>query len=132
MLRRSGRRQGRGTDRADSPAVACRRGAAAAAIGGRQGPDGTRSDPGMECGFPHCVGPGGVPIFPAIPSSSMTSRLRLPMAGGAQRRFSMVTAPLMPKATAVWLVENTALSFDQVAEFCKLHPLEVKAIADGD
>jgi len=44
----------------------------------------------------------------------------------------MVAAPLMPKATAVWLVENTALSFDQVAEFCKLHPLEVKAIADGD
>ena len=44
----------------------------------------------------------------------------------------MATAPLMPKATAVWLVENTALSFDQVADFCKLHPLEVKAIADGD
>src|ERR1700743_959209 len=44
----------------------------------------------------------------------------------------MTTAPLMPKATAVWLVENTALSFDQVADFCKLHPLEIKAIADGD
>ena len=44
----------------------------------------------------------------------------------------MTTAPLMPKATAVWLVENTSLTFDQVAEFCKLHPLEVKAIADGD
>jgi uncharacterized protein len=44
----------------------------------------------------------------------------------------MSTQPLMPKATAVWLVENTALSFDQIAEFCKLHPLEVKAIADGD
>src|SRR5258705_12088529 len=44
----------------------------------------------------------------------------------------MQEAPLMPKAPAVWLVENTALSFDQVAEFCKLHPLEVKAIADGD
>src|SRR2546427_12171085 len=44
----------------------------------------------------------------------------------------MVAAPLMPKATAVWLVENTALSFDQVADFCKLHALEVKAIADGD
>src|SRR3954468_11836071 len=44
----------------------------------------------------------------------------------------MATTPLMPKATAVWLVENTALSFDQVADFCKLHPLEVKAIADGD
>jgi hypothetical protein len=44
----------------------------------------------------------------------------------------MATQPLMPKATAVWLVENTALSFDQIADFCKLHPLEVKAIADGD
>jgi uncharacterized protein len=43
-----------------------------------------------------------------------------------------ITQPLMPKATAVWLVENTALSFDQIADFCKLHPLEVKAIADGD
>jgi hypothetical protein len=41
-------------------------------------------------------------------------------------------APLMPKATAVWLLDNTSLSFDQVADFCKLHPLEVKAIADGD
>src|ERR1051325_2229783 len=41
-------------------------------------------------------------------------------------------APLMPKATAVWLLDNTTLSFDQVADFCKLHPLEVKAIADGD
>lgn len=39
---------------------------------------------------------------------------------------------LMPKATAVWLVDNTALSFDQIANFCKLHPLEVKAIADGE
>ncbi|HWM81220.1 MAG TPA: cell cycle transcriptional regulator TrcR [Pseudolabrys sp.] len=44
----------------------------------------------------------------------------------------MSTAPLMPKATAVWLVENTALSFDQIAQFCHLHPLEVRAIADGD
>jgi hypothetical protein len=41
-------------------------------------------------------------------------------------------APLMPKATAVWLLDNTALTFDQIATFCKLHPLEVKAIADGD
>ncbi|TPQ52389.1 DUF1013 domain-containing protein [Prosthecomicrobium hirschii] len=38
----------------------------------------------------------------------------------------------MPKATAVWLVENTALSFEQIASFCRLHPLEVKAIADGE
>lgn len=41
-------------------------------------------------------------------------------------------APLMPKATAVWLVENTSLSFDQIADFCKLHFLEVKGIADGE
>jgi uncharacterized protein len=44
----------------------------------------------------------------------------------------MTTTPLMPKATAVWLVENTSLSFDQIADLCHLHPLEVKAIADGD
>jgi hypothetical protein len=40
--------------------------------------------------------------------------------------------PLMPKATAVWLVENTSLSFEQIAQFCGLHVLEVKGIADGD
>src|SRR5258708_1188467 len=44
----------------------------------------------------------------------------------------MTDAPLMPKATAVWLVENTSLTFEQIAEFCKLHPLEVKGIADGE
>jgi hypothetical protein len=38
----------------------------------------------------------------------------------------------MPKATAVWLVDNTALSFDQIAQFCRMHPLEIKAIADGE
>ena len=40
--------------------------------------------------------------------------------------------PLMPKATAVWLVDNTGLTFEQIAEFCGLHPLEVKGIADDD
>ncbi len=40
--------------------------------------------------------------------------------------------PLMPKATAVWLIDNTALTFDQISDFCGLHPLEVKGIADGD
>jgi hypothetical protein len=43
-----------------------------------------------------------------------------------------MAAPLMPKATAVWLVENTSLTFDQIADFCGLHPLEVQAIADGE
>ena len=38
----------------------------------------------------------------------------------------------MPKATAIWLIENTTLSFDQVSEFCGLHELEVQGIADGD
>jgi hypothetical protein len=44
----------------------------------------------------------------------------------------MSHTPLMPKATAVWLVENTSLTFEQIADFCKLHPLEVKGIADGE
>ncbi|BBK40089.1 hypothetical protein STVA_01090 [Allostella vacuolata] len=43
-----------------------------------------------------------------------------------------MTLPLMPKATAVWLVENTALTFQQIADFCGLHELEVQAIADGE
>ena len=44
----------------------------------------------------------------------------------------MSEVPFMPKATAVWLVENTTLSFRQIANFCNLHELEVKGIADGD
>ncbi len=44
----------------------------------------------------------------------------------------MTDAPFMPKATAVWLVENTTLTFKQIAKFCNLHELEVKGIADGD
>ncbi|MSO72316.1 MAG: DUF1013 domain-containing protein [Rhodospirillaceae bacterium] len=43
-----------------------------------------------------------------------------------------MSLPLMPKATAVWLVENTALSFDQIADFTGMHELEVQAIADGE
>ena len=44
----------------------------------------------------------------------------------------MTDKPFMPKATAVWLVENTKISFKQIANFCNLHELEVKGIADGD
>ena len=44
----------------------------------------------------------------------------------------MSETPFMPKATAVWLVENTTLTFKQIANFCHLHELEVKGIADGD
>ncbi len=43
-----------------------------------------------------------------------------------------MTAPLMPKATAVWLIDNTTLTFEQIGDFCNLHPLEVQAIADGE
>ena len=44
----------------------------------------------------------------------------------------MMNKPLMPKATAVWLIENTTLTFTQIAEFCGLHLLEVQGIADGE
>ena len=44
----------------------------------------------------------------------------------------MSNAPLMPMATAVWLVENTTLTFRQIAEFCKLHEVEIQGIADGE
>jgi hypothetical protein len=40
--------------------------------------------------------------------------------------------PLMPKATAIWLIDNTALTFEQIAEFCNMHIIEIQAIADGD
>ena len=43
-----------------------------------------------------------------------------------------MSLPLMPKATAVWLVDNTTLTFKQIADFCGMHTLEVQAIADGD
>ena len=43
-----------------------------------------------------------------------------------------MTTPLMPKATAVWLIDKTALTFTQIADFCGMHPLEVQAIADGE
>ena len=44
----------------------------------------------------------------------------------------MSDAPLMPMATAVWLVENTTLTFKQIADFCKLHEVEIQGIADGE
>ena len=47
-------------------------------------------------------------------------------------RPEALTLPLMPKATAVWLIEKTGLTFTQIADFCGMHPLEVQAIADGE
>ena len=44
----------------------------------------------------------------------------------------MSKAPLMPMATALWLVENTSLTFKQIARFCKMHEVEVQGIADGE
>ena len=49
-----------------------------------------------------------------------------------RKKINMQEFPFMPKATAVWLVENTNLTFKQIAKFCNLHELEVKGIADGD
>src|SRR5260370_35540609 len=54
-----------------------------------------------------------------------------PTAGG-HKGMTTMTLPLMPKATAVWLIEKTALTFTQIADFCGMHPLEVQAIADGE
>jgi hypothetical protein len=51
---------------------------------------------------------------------------------GKREILAMATPLLMPKATAVWLVDNTSLSFEQIAAFCGLHPLEVQGVADGD
>src|SRR6185436_1444008 len=85
--------------------------------------------PGLAIGQagPGCIYSGHIPVIPDDLRASPVGRAE------PQRRIAMAQpAPLMPKATAVWLVEHTALSFDQVADFCKLHPLEVKAIADGD
>jgi hypothetical protein len=75
---------------------------------------------------------------PYIPATfPIISPLMIQLRPGGGRSIEEIlpmatAAPLMPKATAVWLLDNTALTFDQIAEFCKLHPLEVKAIADGD
>ena len=44
----------------------------------------------------------------------------------------MSSAPLMPVATAIWLVENTSLTFKQIADFCKMHEVEIQSIADGE
>src|SRR5699024_10289745 len=52
--------------------------------------------------------------------------------GSATEEKVMQKYPLMPKATAVWLIDNTALSFKQIAAFCGLHELEVQGIADGE
>lgn len=43
-----------------------------------------------------------------------------------------MSQPLMPKATCVWLIDNTSLTFEQIGEFCVMHPLEVQAVADGE
>src|SRR5215831_15650487 len=78
-------------------------------------------------------------VFPSSPMTSASSRKggrsswdNWGISENLSGDSAMAIQPLMPKATAVWLVENTALSFDQIADFCKLHPLEVKAVADGD
>src|SRR5947199_584979 len=152
MLCRRRRRQDQGTDRTNSAAVArCRR-APAGGIGRVRRQNRARSDAGIDKGV---TLPGAIvrrrpngrsSAFTAPPlrrrrgnayipaTSVIIDDTKLRPRGRAEHRgdLDMTATPLMPKATAVWLVENTALSFDQVADFCKLHPLEVKAIADGD
>lgn len=52
--------------------------------------------------------------------------------GGRGHKDEAMSQPLMPKATAVWLIDKTSLTFEQIADFCNMHPLEVQAIADGE
>jgi hypothetical protein len=58
--------------------------------------------------------------------------VKAPVSAGASEEDGPMSKPLMAKATAVWLVDNTTLTFRQVADFCGLHELEVQGIADGD
>src|SRR5439155_568879 len=124
-----------GADQADSAAVARRRRASAGGIRRVVGKDRARPDAGIaraRGGCPPLRRPWGNAYIRR--TSVIADDTKLRPRGRAEHRgdLAMSAIPLMPKATAVWLVENTALSFDQVADFCKLHPLEVKAIADGD
>ena len=52
--------------------------------------------------------------------------------GAIATKGKIMTQLLMPKATAVWLIDNSALTFEQIGLFCNLHPLEVQSIADGE
>ena len=60
-------------------------------------------------------------------TTQIAARIQTP-----QKEKNEMPAPLMPKATAVWLVENTTLTFDQIGDFCGMHPLEIQGIADGE
>src|ERR1051326_917381 len=76
-----------------------------------------------------------IPSFPSLAfprrARPIISTSKPHVSAGLIGKLAML-APLMPKATAVWLVENTSLTFEQIADFCGLHPLEVQAIADGE
>jgi uncharacterized protein len=66
------------------------------------------------------------------PLLHLAPRLATPPGAFAYLEPAMTSNVLMPKATAVWLIENTSLGFNQIAEFCGLHPLEVQGIANED
>ena len=72
--------------------------------------------------------PGG-PAFTDIPDPGAPP---IPRRTATENMRHMMAVPMMPKATAVWLVEHTTLGFDQIADFCGLHALEVQAIADDE
>ncbi len=71
-------------------------------------------------------------IISARPKGRAPSYPEPAIAGPLISGTAPMTDILMPKATAVWLVDNTSLTFEQIADFCGLHPLEVRGIADGD
>ncbi len=91
----------------------------------------------MLC-FREQVVPGGISLRPPLGgmenhfTAVWENRARLERVSDASGRGSGMAAPRMSKATAIWLVENTALTFDQIGDFCDLSLDEVQAIADGE
>ena len=72
------------------------------------------------------LGPMKIAIYAPISLNSVALNHRPRRDAGEREDFTMANTLLMPKATAVWLVDNTSLSFEQIAQFCGLHPLEVQ------
>ena len=86
-----------------------------------------------DCGRPAAMLRGGARPDPASPAfATEVKHPKSPAISPRTGSASPMDMPLMPKATAVWLIDNTRLTFEQIGAFCALHMLEVQALADGD
>jgi uncharacterized protein len=105
------------------------------AVNGKVAPDdtGPSAQPAETQAVLLCCKSAAPQLYRIEPLTFLSFNRRRSIDRAGSRRAPMSDRkPLMPKATAVWLVENTSLSFDQIAVFCAMHLLEVKGIADGD